>query len=118
LLRESLELRLLLLDLSAYFAELLAHFERVLHRLSLLQDRQVLSFFCPQIAQVRGLVHVLPGHVLRLHSLAFHSQPQLANLRARLLETYSRHSNGQRATGGIWATADLGSNEEAAQTLR
>src|ERR1700757_2334880 len=74
LLRQSLELRLLLLDVSTYRAQFLTYFERVLHSSSLLKDREVLLLLGSQIAKTGGLVDVLSCDVLRLHSLTFDSQ--------------------------------------------
>ena len=116
LFRQRVELCLLLLDLPSHLAQLLADFERVLHRVCLLQDRQILRLFRPQITQVRVLIDVLPSHVLGFNFLALHSQPELANFSPRLLKPRGRHADSQRAAC-IRPAADLGTDQKTAHAF-
>ena len=68
-------------DLSAHFVQLLTDFKRVRNGSRAFKDSEILRFFCPQIAQPRVLIDVLFRDILRVDSIVFDSQPQLADFR-------------------------------------
>jgi len=114
---ERFEFRLLLLNLAAHIAQLLAHLKRVLDGVCALHDGQILRLFAPQISQAGIQINVLPSHVLSFHSLAIDSHSQLADFGTRFFETVCGHADRQKCALCI-LSVDYRFHQESTQALR